>query len=49
MQEAAESLIAQLFSQDKLTTPRRQNLKISHENEMLNENEPAPYVQEFQS
>jgi hypothetical protein len=41
---AAESLIAQLHSQGKLTTPRRENLKIRHEIEMFKANEPAPYV-----
>jgi hydroxymethylpyrimidine/phosphomethylpyrimidine kinase len=34
--EATESLIAQLHSQSKLTTPRRKNQKIRHENEILN-------------
>jgi hypothetical protein len=32
--EAAESLIAQLDSQGKLTTPRHGNRKIRHENEI---------------
>jgi hypothetical protein len=33
MTEAAESLIAQLYSQSKLTTPRRENEKKNrHEN-----------------
>jgi hypothetical protein len=42
--EAAESLIAQLHSQGKLITPRRENRKIRHEIEILKANEPAPYV-----
>jgi hypothetical protein len=41
---AALSLIAQLHSQGKLTTPRRENRKIGHEIEMLKANEPVPYV-----
>jgi hypothetical protein len=36
---AAESLIAQLHPQGKLTTPRRENQKIWHENEILKANE----------
>jgi hypothetical protein len=32
--EAAESLIAQLESLGKLTTPRHKNIKIQHENEI---------------
>jgi hypothetical protein len=32
---AAKSLIAQLHSQGKLTTPRRENRKIQHENEIF--------------
>jgi hypothetical protein len=48
MTEAAESLIAQLHSHNKLTTPRRENLKIRHENESLKANEPAPYVYKLQ-
>jgi hypothetical protein len=40
----ALSLIAQLHSQGKLTTLRRENRKIRHEIEMLKANEPAPYV-----
>jgi hypothetical protein len=32
---AAESVIAQLHSQGNLTTPRRENQKIRHENEIL--------------
>jgi hypothetical protein len=42
--EAAESLIAQLDSHGKLTTPRRKNRKIWHENEILKANEHASYV-----
>jgi hypothetical protein len=41
---AAESLLVQLDSQDKLTTPRRENWKIRHENEILKANEHASYV-----
>jgi hypothetical protein len=41
---AAESLIAQLHSQGKVTTPSRKNLKIRYEIEILKENEPAAYV-----
>jgi hypothetical protein len=37
--EAAESLIAQLHSQGKLTKPRRENRKIRHEIEILIANE----------
>jgi hypothetical protein len=36
---AAESLIAQLHSQGKLTKPRPENRKIRHENEILKANE----------
>jgi hypothetical protein len=36
---AAESLIAQLDPQGKFTTPRRENRKIRHENEILQANE----------
>jgi hypothetical protein len=36
--EAAESLIAQLHSQSKLTTPRLENRKIRNENEILKAN-----------
>jgi hypothetical protein len=36
---AAESLLAQLHSQRKLNTPRRENQKIHHENEILKANE----------
>jgi hypothetical protein len=35
MTEAAESLIAQLYSHYKLTTQRRENKKIRHENKIL--------------
>jgi hypothetical protein len=38
---AADSLIAQLHSTDKLTTPRRENRKIRHETEIVKANEPA--------
>jgi hypothetical protein len=48
MTEAATSLIAHLYSQGKLTTPRRENRKIRHRNEILKENEPASYVKELQ-
>jgi hypothetical protein len=41
---AAESLRAQLHSQGKLTTPRRENRKIRHELEILKAKEPAPVV-----
>jgi hypothetical protein len=44
---AADSLISQLHWQGKLTTPRRENRKIQHENEILKANEPAPYVPEL--
>jgi hypothetical protein len=44
MTEAAESLTAQLYSQGKLTTPRRKNWKIRHENKILKANEPTPAV-----
>jgi hypothetical protein len=44
MTEAEESLIAQLYSQGKLTTPRHENQKFQHENEILKANEPAPNV-----
>jgi hypothetical protein len=36
-----ESLIAQLRAQSKLTTPRHENQKIRHENEILKVNEPT--------
>jgi hypothetical protein len=38
MTEAAESLKAQLYSLGKLTTPRRENLKIQHGNEISKAN-----------
>jgi hypothetical protein len=41
---AAVSLIAQLDSQGKLTTPRRENRKNRHENEILKAIEDASYV-----
>jgi hypothetical protein len=44
MKEAAESLIAQLYSQGKLTTPIFENGKIQYENEILKANEPVSYV-----
>jgi hypothetical protein len=46
MTEAAESLIAQLYSQGKLTTPRHENRKIYiwHANKILKANEPTSDV-----
>jgi hypothetical protein len=41
---AAESVGAQLHSQSKLTTPRRENWKILHENELLKAKELTPVV-----
>jgi hypothetical protein len=41
---AAESLIAQLHSQGKLSTPRRDNRNIGQEIEILKAKEPTPYV-----
>jgi hypothetical protein len=41
---AAESIIAQLDSQGKLTTPWRKNLKIWHKNKILKANEHLSYV-----
>jgi hypothetical protein len=41
---SAESLIAQLHSQGKLTTPSRENRKIRHKIEILKANEHASYV-----
>jgi hypothetical protein len=32
------------FYYPELTTPRRENRKIRHENEIVKANEPAPYV-----
>jgi hypothetical protein len=46
--EVAESLIAQLHSQGKLTTLRRENRKIRHEIEILKANEHAPHVYKLQ-
>jgi hypothetical protein len=48
MTDAAESLIAQLYSQRKITTPRREHRKIRNENEIFNANEPPTYVWELQ-
>jgi hypothetical protein len=45
--EAAESLIAQLDSQSKLSTPRRKNRKIRHKNEILKAKEHAPKGQKL--
>jgi hypothetical protein len=45
--ESAESLIAQLDSQGKLTTPRHENRKIRHENEFLKAKEHAPEGQKL--
>jgi hypothetical protein len=42
--EAAESLVVQLNSHGILTTPRRENRKTRHENEILKPNEHASYV-----
>jgi hypothetical protein len=44
MTVAADRLEAQLHSQCKLTTPRHENQKIRHENELLKAKEPAPGV-----
>jgi hypothetical protein len=44
MTEAAESIIAQLYSQGKLTMRKRESQQIRHEKEMLKANELAPYV-----
>jgi hypothetical protein len=44
MTVAADKLGAQLHSQRKLTTPRHENQKIRHENELLKAKEPAPDV-----
>jgi menaquinone-dependent protoporphyrinogen IX oxidase len=47
--EAAESLIAQLHSQGKLTTLRRENRKIRHEIENLKANVVcSPHVYKLQ-
>jgi hypothetical protein len=40
---AAESLIAQLHSQGKLTTPRRENRKIRHEIEIVKAKNPLNF------
>jgi hypothetical protein len=40
---AAESLAAQLDSQSRLTTPRCENQKIQHENEIVKANEHPSY------
>jgi hypothetical protein len=47
MTEAVESLIAQLYSEGKVTTPRHENQKILYKNEILKENKPAPNVKEL--
>jgi hypothetical protein len=44
MTVAADGLGVQLHSQCKLTTPRHENKKIRHENELLKTKEPAPDV-----
>jgi hypothetical protein len=44
MTVAADRLGAQLNSQCRLTTPRHENRKIRHENELLKAKEPAPDV-----
>jgi hypothetical protein len=44
MMVAADRLGAQLHSQCKLTTPRHENKKIRHKNELLKAKEPAPDV-----
>jgi hypothetical protein len=48
MTEVAESLIAQLHSHQRLTTPRCENLKIQHKIEILKANEHAPHVYKLQ-
>jgi hypothetical protein len=48
MTEAAESLIAQLYSQGKLTKPRRKNRRIRHENKILKVSESTPDVWKLQ-
>jgi hypothetical protein len=42
--EAAESLIAQLYSQNKLATLRRKNRKIQYKTVILKANEHAQYA-----
>jgi hypothetical protein len=49
MTDAAESLIAQLYSQGKFNARRRKNLKILHENKILKANEPALMRRNFRS
>jgi hypothetical protein len=44
---AAESLIAQLHSQGKLTTPRRKNKKNRHQIEILKAKEPTDEISSF--
>jgi hypothetical protein len=44
MTEAAEILIAQLHSQNKLTKAWHENRKIRYENESLKAKEPTPVV-----
>jgi hypothetical protein len=44
MAVAAHRLGAQLHSQCKLTTPRHENKKIRHENELIKAKEPTPDV-----
>jgi hypothetical protein len=46
--ETAESLIAQLYSQGKLTTLRRENKKIRHKNKIFKANKHAPHVYKLQ-
>jgi hypothetical protein len=48
MTKATESLIAQLYSQGKLSTQRRENQKIRHEKDILKANEHAHDVLELQ-
>jgi hypothetical protein len=48
MTAAAESLIAQLHSQGKLTTSRRENKKIQHKIKILKANEHTPHVYKLQ-
>jgi hypothetical protein len=45
--EAAERLITQLYSQSKLTAPRRENRKIRQENKIFKANEHAPVGQKL--
>jgi hypothetical protein len=46
---AAKGLIAKLHSHGKLTTERRENRKIRHENEILKANERLHRVKDLQS